>query len=277
MKNPFVEKVFSTGNMSEINLVYCGKREKSYMHSYDNSNRNLYLLIFVHEGTADFNINSNKIQLHKNDFYVMFPFSKMSYVTNAEEPWTISWVGATGKNLEKIFNNIGITRVNPCVSLQHPTRIKNIYENLYEKTNRTDVTSEMACFSLFYKLLSAVAEENSSIYQTSYIQEALDYMHTHYTDNQCKDSLCEMFFLNKNYFSRIFKKETGLTPTQYICELRLKKAIQLLNFTNMTISEIAGYVGYQDALYFSRIFKNKMNMSPKEYRKKFTEKTTTEC
>ena len=68
----------------------------------------------------------------------------------------------------------------------------------------------------------------------------------------------------KNYNKRIVK----CTPMQFILNLRIEKAKELLEFGNYNISQVASMVGYDNPLYFSRLFKKYVGVSPKEYKKK---------
>ncbi len=73
-----------------------------------------------------------------------------------------------------------------------------------------------------------------------------------------------------DYLRKLFKKEVGVTPLEYMTDLRMKKAKQLLGAMwtdGYTVSEIAGHCGYDNALYFSRIFKKKCGCSPTEFAK----------
>ncbi|MCH5716366.1 helix-turn-helix transcriptional regulator [Niabella hibiscisoli] len=67
-------------------------------------------------------------------------------------------------------------------------------------------------------------------------------------------------------FRKDFKYITGVSPNQYHLEIRLTKAAELLEASNLSITEIAYQTGFETLFYFSRIFKKKYEMSPKEYR-----------
>jgi YesN/AraC family two-component response regulator len=80
-----------------------------------------------------------------------------------------------------------------------------------------------------------------------------------------KDLACK-YAVNPNYFSTIFKQETGVTLMKYLSDTRINKACQLLRDTCSTISEIAQVVGYEDTQYFYRVFKKAIGQTPLEYR-----------
>lgn len=79
--------------------------------------------------------------------------------------------------------------------------------------------------------------------------------------------------VNSSYLSNLFRKETGLTITEYVTEKRMKHAAYLLRSTQEPIKYVAKQVGITDVQYFSRLFKKKMKMTPTQYR---SEKRMTE-
>ncbi|MFC0471243.1 response regulator [Halalkalibacter kiskunsagensis] len=79
--------------------------------------------------------------------------------------------------------------------------------------------------------------------------------------------ISEMVYMNPTYFCQYFKKQTGQTVLDYITDLRLKKAKEMLQETELKVTEISSLLGYQDTKYFSRLFKQKWNRSPSEFKK----------
>ena len=73
-------------------------------------------------------------------------------------------------------------------------------------------------------------------------------------------------FEDQSYFTKVFKKETGQTLTEYVTGKRIEHAIFLLNCTNMQIQTIAQYCGIPDICYFTKIFKKIVGKSPSEYK-----------
>lgn len=72
--------------------------------------------------------------------------------------------------------------------------------------------------------------------------------------------------LNADYFSRLFKAHTGMSPKAWLSEARLQRAIRLLAEAGTTIEEIAGYCGYNCPFHFSRTFKRRFGVPPARYR-----------
>ena len=81
------------------------------------------------------------------------------------------------------------------------------------------------------------------------VKQIQDYLEEHYTEEANLEKIAEKIELTSAYISTIFKKETGMTITNYLIKIRLEKAKQMIRDTNMTITEIAYAVGYVDTRY----------------------------
>lgn len=109
--------------------------------------------------------------------------------------------------------------------------------------------------------------KNYSRQTYSYIvQSCLEYIDFHYQEGLSLDSMAQMHAVTNSYLSALFKKETGMTITEYINTTRIRQALILLNTTNNSIQSIALQCGFPDANYFTRVFKKYQGMTPKEYR-----------
>jgi transcriptional regulator GlxA family with amidase domain len=90
-------------------------------------------------------------------------------------------------------------------------------------------------------------------------------------DNSSKastlENIAQQFDMSPRNFSRRFKLAIGKTPVKYLHEMRLNNAKELLQSSNLSVTEIAYKVGYNDMSYFAKLFKEELYVSPREYRK----------
>ncbi len=101
----------------------------------------------------------------------------------------------------------------------------------------------------------------------SMVERAKDYIARHYADEQLSvESLCSHIHLSPTYFSTLFKRETGISFTAYVTQVRMEEAVRLLRETDEKTYRIAEQTGYSDPNYFSYVFKKRFGVSPSKFR-----------
>lgn len=101
------------------------------------------------------------------------------------------------------------------------------------------------------------------------VEQIISYFEDHYSEKISLDQIAENMYLSPFYISKIFKSETGDTPIRRLIDIRLEKAMELLeDGWQGSIQEVAAKVGYDDAYHFSKLFKKRYGISPSQARKK---------
>ncbi len=95
-----------------------------------------------------------------------------------------------------------------------------------------------------------------------------DYLEEHYAERISLDQIAENMYLSPFYISKLFKAEIGKSPIQYLIQIRMEKAKELLEReVDLSVSEVAEQVGYDDMYHFSKLFKKAYGISPSKVRK----------
>ncbi|SDP85020.1 two component transcriptional regulator, AraC family [Litchfieldia salsa] len=128
------------------------------------------------------------------------------------------------------------------------------------------ITGDLMDVPTFYKNCKSKVYGESIV--SPIVKRARNYIREHYTSTDLTlDSLAQSLQVSPVYLSRTIKQELGLSFVSLITQMRMKKAISLLNSTDLQIHEIAEQVGYDSQHYFSTAFKKAVGVSPNKYRK----------
>ena len=141
------------------------------------------------------------------------------------------------------------------------------YTQLSSATNNADLQTRYQ-IDMIVELTKAVHNHKLSLDKYSpTIQRVLEYINLHLGDHISNEELSANANMSISHLAKVFKKETGVTMTEYIALLRCKKAANLLKKTNLPIQEISSYVGYSDNNYFVKVFRKNYGMTPTEFRR----------
>jgi len=113
----------------------------------------------------------------------------------------------------------------------------------------------------------AYAQHESEIHQDELIIEAQEFLREHSTENLSLQQLASQLGLSMRSFNRRFKQATTKTPGDYLQNLRLNNARELLRTSNLSINEVAAQAGYHDSSHFCSRFRKVMGVTPLSYRK----------
>ena len=135
-----------------------------------------------------------------------------------------------------------------------------------ERIENSDELAEIAEIVADYLRLAAESSPKTKK-ETHWLAAAMKrYADEAYTENLTLHELSATYQKNEKYLGRLFKREIGLSFSDYVLERRLKKAENLLKTTDEKIIEIALECGFNNISYFNRVFKEKNGISPSEYR-----------
>ncbi len=151
--------------------------------------------------------------------------------------------------------------------------LKNIIRNAMSECHKGDALSNNNCISWIHLFFSHLIRNYSNTIQFYNYQMGTDFsLILQYIQHNYRTltlaSLAEFFHYSEAYLSTLIKQNTGCSFTTLVKQLRMADAISYLVNTQIKISELAEYIGYNSADHFSRVFRSTYKLSPQEYRKK---------
>ncbi len=146
--------------------------------------------------------------------------------------------------------------------------LNNMKEKLSHPSKELDMQSVFSIRALINLLLIHIPENNwPEEIVDERIKRALDFIEKNFFNQISIGELAHMISMSENGFSRLFKKNTGSSPKDYLIERRLDHACNMLHHSNYSIEQIAALSGFCDRSYFSRMFIKKYSTGPAKFRK----------
>ncbi|NOU69822.1 ABC transporter substrate-binding protein [Paenibacillus sp. LMG 31461] len=124
-------------------------------------------------------------------------------------------------------------------------------------------------YQLLYELVEQLYEQGVEIIRPDLVSQAIYYMEEHYQEALSLEELADTLECTSRQLLRLFKNQMNTSPIDYLIQLRVNKAKELLIYTDRTLKEISESVGYADSYYFSRIFKKQEGVSPKRFKETY--------
>lgn len=229
------------------------------------STRRDYYLIYVTEGALKVTRPYN-VTLNAGDIIIFSPDIEFEY---ASRKFAYYWVHFSGRAANGILRD-SYLRTNIKMRAGKSTECEKMLRRMfYEFGYRSPMWERSAAVELEHFLLlcgKANMDEDPKKNQEN-IAATITYIRTNIEKDLSVATLAERAYLSPSGFRRAFVAYTGKSPSEFIQNVRMELAEQLIRDTDMRISAVAACVGYSDALYFSRIFSKHFGESPMQYRK----------
>jgi AraC-like DNA-binding protein len=249
--------------------------------------------LYVHKGRGIIEIDKIKYQASPHDLFYYKPMVVHSITADYKDPFTLTgihfdytndnpdkWLVVASLNdklpdLEPKYREVifeDFPGFPPHINLANAPDVKDILIRMVDEYDSRYLYSDVNLRGLFLVFLSIVSRvatnKREGIEGSEQVSDdIIRYLQNNYMENLTNEQLASKFYFHPNYLNHLIVTNTGKSIHQYLIELRIKKAVDMLLNTQLNISEIANAVGYSDIHYFSRLFKKKVGFTPNQVRK----------
>lgn len=239
-------------HLTPINPVIFGYENCKKSHSFGPAIREYHLIHYVLSGKGRFEIGGNTYNVSQGEMFVIPPDVETYYEADDKQPWSYIWIGFEADSLPVELEN----------KISCPSA-----EQIFLDMKKCHIFDNGRNFYLLSKLWELFAIlENRTKKEREYIEKAISLIESEYMLGIGVDDISKRLNLNRSYFSSVFRKGTGMSPSDYIMEHRMKVAKKLL-LENTSVKVAAHSVGYEDAFCFSKTFKKYYGVSPSQIKK----------
>ena len=179
-----------------------------------------------------------------------------------EASFTLPYVGSLATELYCTVSLIFLSYINQKESGTLKTNLEKI---VWMDSHNSWKQAEEYFSQLAVNFLTSRAHEHMD-HDQDLIQRIHTYVERHLNEDLTLIRLAEVVFLNPSYLSRLYKQMTGITLSEHISQMRIKRATELLIKPSVKMQYISQQLGFQSPSYFSQFFKKMTGMTPQEYR-----------
>jgi len=230
-----------------------------------------YQIIYITKGKGYYSFEGKRLEVLEGNIIIYSPQNPQLYSYSAADSTELYWIHITGNSISDYLSKLGFLSRNI-----HYVGIHNEFGELFQK-----IIYELQIKNPMFKYLTAgyiieliscfarkkaCLESSTTILISEDIQKIIELMYKSYNKNYSVEDYAKFCNLSLYRFIHKFKQFTGMSPLDYITNIRINTARDLLVNSAFNISEVALLIGYDNPLYFSRVFKKLTGLCPSRFK-----------
>lgn len=275
---PVFMRKYGSGNMTDC------------LHTHDSIQIN-----YVMRGSLCHTVNNNTYDLVKGDIFIIPPYIPHGLVKKKHCDFEIfelefcpGFVFGTDNTLESFEGLFDFAYIEPFFVSECDIKprlnltgkaqivVEEMLSNLYREYTEQEPSFLLAIRAILLQLLVYVGRrfnenincEGRELFERhrDAITESIEFINNHFTEDITITDMSRMSMLSQSYFSYLFKCVIGKTFVEYLNELRIREAMDLLTNTNKRVTDVCFEAGFKNVNHFNRTFKKNVGISPMQYR-----------
>lgn len=266
--NPYPSK-------GEMTVLYSGYSQTSHDHRVGPLVHGHHLLHYVLSGKGVFYCMGKEYAVEKGGAFFIYPGELVSYHADPDDPWEYRWIGFKGNQVDELLSRLGISTHHPVARVPYKPRIAAYFHRIQRVLEQGSPACDLQAGGLARLILaelvfdrmeaSAEQEPAPASEMKRQIEQAIRWLTLQYSQPISIEQMAQTLGYHRTHLSKMFKQHTGMSPMQFLLQIRMERA-KLLLADPLTVEQVAASVGFTDALYFSKQFKKWFGHSPTEYR-----------
>lgn len=229
-----------------------------------------YYLIYIMNGFGYYKIKGKEYKVPAGSIVLYRPGDEQDYYYLHEDQTELFWIHFSGYAVNELLRKYHLSD-NNIYSVGIQTECINLFNKVIHEMQIKNPLYEQSCVNYFLNLLLNFSRTNlqhqgDQSFKNSFIEATVKKMHIEYQNDHPVNYYAKQSNLSVYQFIHKFKELTGTSPMKYIERIRIDKSKELLTNTDLTVTEVADIVGYNNPFYFSRVFKKNTGSTPSAYR-----------
>ncbi|MCF6175102.1 MAG: AraC family transcriptional regulator [Victivallaceae bacterium] len=198
------------------------------------------------------------------------PHNHCYFLPADSDHWEFIYINFNGRELLRIWHELNRI-IGPVAQFKPNSPAVKIAFDIFQSAAAGKITSPLQASSLAYQMVMNIAEEllpqkGSKGHTPQTIIKTIDYCLENLHEPITIEDMAKISGYSRYHFSRLFKASQGISPANFIRDLRLQRAIRLLQSEMISVKEIADRCGFSNDNYFCKVFRQAFGISPNAYR-----------
>ncbi len=275
MKYDFYYVSLSDGDASlRVRFIHSPNFDKIYnQNNYSSTVAPCSTLHFIISGE----VKINETIIHKGQAFYVDAYPKEKSIISYNHDTILLSFSFDGIHHRKLISDANIIPDSPsyAIDICKFDEILKIYQELLDiyppnaPVDPPQILTQITSKQYLYRALHCLENENImklDTFRRKLLVDAESYMRNNFQKEISIEDVSEYLSIDRRYLYKLFKKYSGISPKQYLNNIRISRATELLLNSDLPITMIAEEVGYKDPLQFSTFFKKQTGFSPKKYR-----------
>lgn len=250
----------------ELQLVLHGHDTPGSVYDRYKFGRGTCGIIIAEGGAAEYTFSDGeKLTLSKGELILFSAESRYTLKVISDDGfphYTVNFSLAAGERLP--FDKLTVKPANFYAFVK-------LFEKLLKERNNYAVISKFRCMSILNELLAgffqSTLESEATSSQYTKILPAIKHINENYSEKITINELCNLCMMSSSHFRRIFTQICSVSPIEYLMEIRIQRATELIIESNLPVSDIASSCGFKDEEYFCRVLKRRTGKTVRQIRK----------
>lgn len=230
-----------------------------------------YQIVYFVEGEGKLHLKSGTYQLHPGTVIVISPGTWHSYYPTPETGWKQYWIGFKGDFVNEWMQDATRSTGKPVFRVGRNPEILALFRKAVEiADNNPDINLIGGLINYLVNMVWNVAgntpDNEITTEHDEKINRACELLRDSLSDNLRIEEIASQVGLSYPHFRKLFKQKMNMSAQQYLMQLRMQKAADMLMSTDEPVKNVAYTLGYDQPAYFSYCFHKVIGLTPKEYR-----------
>ena len=270
--------IYTPSDFAKLSLFHIqeiGNLQATKPHTSKRNYLASYLFFMVLAGSGELQYEGATYKLDPGSCVFIDTRKNYSHTTS-NDLWNISWIHFNGPTLANIYQKYkergGLPAFKPSDFKIYLSKFEELYKTVLSQSYTKDMDINTGISSILSSLMkdSWHPEKSFTSAKKTRMIEIKKYLDENYKNKISLDMLSNKFNINKYYLTKVFKEQFGVSIMDYLLDIRITEAKNLLRFSSMSAEQIGLLSGIGDVYYFSRVFKKIEGISIREYRKQWT-------